>query len=255
MIQVKGNQFYEISTDIVTGPNDEQKNIYKKIIYNAGSILNTASNCYSNNLKKLIDKNKISISQIDEAVLRILELKNELGLFETPYGYSNKKIEKKYIYSTKNLEKANKLTEETFVLLKNKNNILPINKNKKIALIGPYIDNKKISSSWSIFVEEENTQTIKEIFEEKIGREDFIYSKGCEVLEKQEMEDLLKIQTKKIRDKNSNIYQEKEILFEINEEMLKFWNEKLEYISEKGKFKVFVGTNSQDTLEDTFEYE
>lgn len=37
--------------------------------------------------------------------------------------------------------------------------------------------------------------------------------------------------------------------------MLKFWNEELEYTVEKGKFKVFVGTNSEDTLEETFEYE
>ena len=50
-------------------------------------------------------------------------------------------------------------------------------------------------------------------------------------------------------------FEEKEVEFEITPKMLEFWNEELEYKSESGKFKVFVGTNSKDTLEDVFEYE
>ena len=46
--------------------------------------------------------------------------------------------------------------------------------------------------------------------------------------------------------------EEKEVTFEINEEMLKFWNENLEFNSEEGEFKVFIGTNSEDTLSDIF---
>ena len=49
--------------------------------------------------------------------------------------------------------------------------------------------------------------------------------------------------------------EEKQIQFEITEEMLKFWNQNLEYVVEEGKFKVFVGTNSVDTLEEVFEYQ
>lgn len=52
MVQIKGNQLYEKSADIVTGPNDEQKKIYKNIIYNAGSILNTAG---AEEIKKIQD--------------------------------------------------------------------------------------------------------------------------------------------------------------------------------------------------------
>lgn len=48
-------------------------------------------------------------------------------------------------------------------------------------------------------------------------------------------------------------HEKKQIEFEINIEMLKFWNEKLEYIAEKGEFKVYIGGNSVKTLEDTFE--
>ena len=49
-------------------------------------------------------------------------------------------------------------------------------------------------------------------------------------------------------------FEEKEITFEITEDMLKFWNEKLEYKVEEGEFKVFIGTNSENTKEETFEY-
>lgn len=45
----------------------------------------------------------------------------------------------------------------------------------------------------------------------------------------------------------------KKIEFEINSEILKFWNEKLEYILEKGEFKVYVGSDSQNVLEEKFE--
>lgn len=46
--------------------------------------------------------------------------------------------------------------------------------------------------------------------------------------------------------------QEKEVIFEISEDMLKFWDENLRYDSENGDFKVYIGTNSEDTLFDTF---
>ncbi len=48
-------------------------------------------------------------------------------------------------------------------------------------------------------------------------------------------------------------FEEKEITFEITIDMLKFWNEKLEYKAESGEFKVFVGTNARDTKELKFE--
>ena len=47
-------------------------------------------------------------------------------------------------------------------------------------------------------------------------------------------------------------YEEKEIIFEINEEMLKFYNENLEYKAEPGMFKIFVGTNSVETINEVF---
>ena len=187
----------------------DEEDVAKKAI-DAGVDIEMISTCYIDSLKKLVKENKISMAQIDEAVLRILNLKNKLGLFENPYGFADENMEKKYAFSLKNLEQATKLTEETIVLLKNKNNILPLNSNKRVALIGPYANNRAISSSWSIFVENENTKTLKEIFEKKLGKKNFEYSEGCKLLKKQELEQLLKVQPEEIRN-NMEQYEDGDI--------------------------------------------
>ena len=187
----------------------DEEDVAKKAI-DAGVDIEMISTCYIDSLKKLVKENKISMAQIDEAVLRILNLKNKLGLFENPYGFADENMEKKYVFSLKNLEQATKLTEETIVLLKNKNNILPLNSNKRVALIGPYANNRAISSSWSIFAENENTKTLKEIFEKKLGKKNFEYSEGCKLLKKQELEQLLKVQPEEIRN-NMEQYEDGDI--------------------------------------------
>lgn len=105
---------------------------------------------YANNLKQLVEEKLISEEIIDEAVLRILKLKNKLGLFENPYKNLDNEMEEKTLLNKENLKKARELTSKTFVLLKNKNEVLPLNKGKKIALIGPYADNIAILGSWSM---------------------------------------------------------------------------------------------------------
>ena len=44
----------------------------------------------------------------------------------------------------------------------------------------------------------------------------------------------------------------KKVEFEITEDMLKFWNRELKYVTEKGEFKVYIGGNSRDCLEEKF---
>ena len=124
--------------------------------------------------------------------MKILTLKNKLGLFENPYGNVSKEKEKTYLMNSINLEKAKKLTQETFVLLKNKHHLLPINPKEKIALIGPYANNIGITGSWSMFSDRTKNSTILEIFKEKLGN-NVIYAKGCEILRQKEFEGLEEI--------------------------------------------------------------
>lgn len=168
---------------------DKKEAAYKAIM--AGVDIDMMSNVYANHLKELVKEGKVPEKILDESVLRVLNLKNKLGLFENPYGNTNEEREKKILKSKENLECARKLTAQTFVLLKNEGRILPLKKNKKIALIGPYADNIAILGSWSMFSDKSKIPTLKETFENKIGAENVFYAKGSEILEEKEINQIL----------------------------------------------------------------
>jgi beta-glucosidase len=93
-----------------------------------------------NHLKKLVKDKKLSRAVIDTAVSRILTLKFRLGLFDNPYTNPNEA--KELVGCDAHRKIALKAAHESMVLLKNNNNILPLqlNKYKKIAIIGPNAD-------------------------------------------------------------------------------------------------------------------
>ncbi len=168
---------------------DKKEAAYKAIM--AGVDIDMMSNVYANNLKELVEQNKVPIKLVDEAVFRVLSLKNKLGLFENPYKNIDEQREKKILKCKEHLKQARKLTSNTFVLLKNDNQILPLKQNSKIALIGPYADNIAILGSWSMFSDKAKIPTLKEIFEDKIGKENLLYAKGSNILEEKEISHIL----------------------------------------------------------------
>lgn len=168
---------------------DRKEAAYKAIM--AGVDIDMMSSVYANNLKELVEEGKVPEKILDESVFRVLNLKNKLGLFENPYGNIDEKREKSILKSEENLQIARKQTAETFVLLKNENNILPLKKDNKIALIGPYGDNIAILGSWSMFSDKSKILTLKEAFENKIGKQNILYSKGSEILREKEINQIL----------------------------------------------------------------
>ena len=183
------SDYSAIEETIEHGVSKDKKDAAYKAI-TAGVDIDMMSDVYSNNLKQLVNEKKISEEIIDEAVFRILKLKNDLGLFENPYKNLDNEKEKRTLLNKENRKKARTLTAKTFVLLKN-NNVLPLNKKQKIALIGPYANNIAILGSWSMFSDKEEIITLKEAFESKIGKENVIYAKGSEILEEQEINRIL----------------------------------------------------------------
>lgn len=178
-----------IEETIAHGYSANEKAAAKNAI-NAGVDIDMMSGIYANYLKDLYLENQEIENKVNESVLRILTLKNKLGLFENPYGNTNEVKENTYLMNSKNLEKAKELTQETFVLLKNKNRVLPLKTNKKIALIGPYIDNVGITGSWSMFSDRTKNGTILDIFKEKMANQ-VVYAKGCEILRQEEINKIL----------------------------------------------------------------
>lgn len=91
-------------------------------------------------LGNFVKNNQLDEQLIDESVKRVLAIKFKLGLFENPYIKENViNIEK--VQEKRNLSEI--IAEESIVLLENKDNILPLTKNRKIVLIGPHADNKR----------------------------------------------------------------------------------------------------------------
>lgn len=184
------SDYTAIEETIEHGVSKNKKDAAYKAI-TAGVDIDMMSNVYSNNLKQLVEENIIKEELIYEAVLRILKLKNKLGLFEDPYKNLDNEAEKKIILSKENHKRARELTAKTFVLLKNDNNILPLKTNQKIALIGPYADNISISGSWSMFSENSEITTLKEAFENKVGKENILFAKGSEILKEKDINKII----------------------------------------------------------------
>lgn len=88
-------------------------------------------------LPDLVRNEKMDIKYIDQAVRRILTVKFKLGLFDDPFGEPEKV--KSVVRSAEKVALAKEIADESIILLKNENNILPLNLNKykKIAVVGP----------------------------------------------------------------------------------------------------------------------
>ena len=109
----------------------------------AGSDMDMESSLYVSKLVGLVNSGKVDINLIDDAVRRILRVKYELGLFDDPYKYCNNERSIQELGSDQNMQVALEAAKKSIVLLKNNNQLLPLEKEgKKIALIGPLVDDK-----------------------------------------------------------------------------------------------------------------
>ena len=75
---------------------------------------------------------KVTQQQIDIACRKILEAKYKLGLFDDPYRYCDEQRAKTEIFTDANRKAAREIAAQTFVLLKNNNNILPLKKAEQL---------------------------------------------------------------------------------------------------------------------------
>ena len=108
----------------------------------AGSMMDMESKVSEKYLPELVKAGKVTMAQLDEAVGKILYQKFKLGLFEDPFKFCNEQRESATLFSAANRAVAKTAAEKSIVLLKNKDNILPLDKNKKVALVGFYANSK-----------------------------------------------------------------------------------------------------------------
>ena len=142
----------------------------------AGLDMEMTSQSYVNHLKVLIAEKKISESQLDEMVRHILRIKLKAGLFENPYFRDREKFT---LLDAQSLALAKEAAVKSCVLLKNENNVLPLNKNKKIAIIGPLADAAKEQlGTWVFDGDKVDSQTPLKTFLEKYDKKNCSYASG-----------------------------------------------------------------------------
>ena len=118
---------------------------------NAGIDMDMVGEGMLTTLQKSLKQGKITTAQIDAACRRILEAKYKLGLFDDPYKYCDENRAKTDVFSSEHRKIARQTAAESFVLLKNENNILPLKKSGTIALVGPLADNKEnMPGTWAV---------------------------------------------------------------------------------------------------------
>ena len=127
--------------EIKHGYAEDEKDAALKSLQ-AGSMMDMESKISQKYLPELLKEKKITMLQLDEAAGKILYQKFRLGLFDDPFKFCNEANEKAVMFTAENRAIAKTAAEKSIVLLKNNNNILPLDKNKKVALIGFYANSK-----------------------------------------------------------------------------------------------------------------
>lgn len=156
----------------------------------AGTDMDMVADGFLGTLEKSLDEGKVTIDEIDKACRRILEAKYKLGLFDDPYRYLDSKRASKEIYTAEHRAAARKLATETFVLLQNKDNVLPLQRTAKIALVGPLANTRaNMPGTWSVAAASDRYSTLLEAMRRAVGdRGEVMYAKGCNVCYDAELE-------------------------------------------------------------------
>ncbi len=147
---------------------------------NAGLDMDMVSEGFLTTLKKSLDEGKITMETLNQAVARILTAKFELGLFNDPYRYCDENRAKTEIFTEENRAFARKVATQSMVLLKNNNQLLPLKRTTKIAVVGPLADTKEnMGGTWSVANPKEKSISLLGGIKEVAGENaTILYAKG-----------------------------------------------------------------------------
>jgi beta-glucosidase len=157
---------------------DEAEAAYKAI--QAGVDIEMMTSCYVDHLKEQVASGKVDEKLIDESVMRILTLKGKLGLFENPFRGADEELEKELVMSDEHRQAARELAVKSSVLLKN-DGVLPIKKEKKIALVGPFAQSGDILGPWSFLGSKEKAVQLYDGLLAKLDSSLLFTAKGSDI--------------------------------------------------------------------------
>jgi len=161
----------------------------------AGIDMDMVDEGFLSTLKKSLEDGRITQKQIDAACRRILESKFKLGLFDDPYRYCDVQRANTEVFTESNLEEARQIAAQTFVLLKNQKNVLPLKNKGTLALIGPMADNKEnMPGTWSVAADFSKAISLREGMKNVAGKNvDVLYAKGANFVSDQALDSRISI--------------------------------------------------------------
>ena len=163
------------------GISDRQHNAV--LALKAGTDMDMVARSFVETLEQSLKEGLVSQNDIDTACRRILEAKYKLGLFDDPYRYCNPERAKNSTYHAEDRAVARQLTAESFVLLKNDGNVLPLKKQGTVALIGPMAEARaEMQGTWCVAANPSQYSTIKESLERALnGKGKLLCAQGCNI--------------------------------------------------------------------------
>ena len=134
-------------------------------------------------LRRAIDEGKVSLHTLDQRVSEILRVKFMMGLFDNPYPGDDRRPET-VVHNDAHKAVSMKAALESVVLLKNKNQMLPLSKNfKKIAVIGPNGEEvKELTCRYG--PANASIKTVYQGIKEYLPNSEVRYVKGCDIIDK-----------------------------------------------------------------------
>ena len=150
-----------------------------ELAFQNGCDIEMCSSTYLHHLKELVEEGTVSEAQIDAAVLRVLSLKERMGLFDDPYHGADQQKAEALSLCPEHRRIAREAAEQSAVLLKN-NGLLPLDeKRNRLAVIGPFADEQGIIGSWSCCGRDEESVTVAQGIRALLPDAQITVAPGC----------------------------------------------------------------------------
>lgn len=196
---------------VIHGFCEDNREAAKKAM-EAGVDIEMCTPAYCQYLEELVKEGELSEELIDRAVYRVLNLKNRLGLFENPYKDGDAVREQTVNLCREHRELARKAVRESLVLLKNdaadRGKLLPLDREKKIAFVGPYVKNHMLNSSWAVTGEAKDNVTVERAAKEAYPEANLRFAQGCTLLDNHTILNLGEYEEENWKEKNEKLLEE-----------------------------------------------
>jgi beta-glucosidase len=151
----------------------------------AGIDISMQSGLYIRYLPELVSSGAVPVEAVDQAVRRVLALKEAIGLFDNPYRSLDPEVERKHTATPAMRALSRESGARSIVLLKNDQNLLPLPKaGKRLALIGPFADDRdNVLGAWGGFFADRrlNVDLATGLRAQMADPASLIVERGCEV--------------------------------------------------------------------------